>query len=83
MWISIEKQMKRDGSKKHYDRLDKLMRSEQERQVSSLEDSKCDVINETRDAQRISVVNVEVGMKVTINPIWLFIAHECEKKTWQ
>lgn len=52
------------------------------REVSSLEDGKGDVINETRDTQKKSVVSVEVGMKVTINPIWLSVAHVCEK-TWQ
>ena len=52
------------------------------REFSSLEDGKGDVINETRDIQKISVVSVEVGMKVTINSIWLSIADVCEK-TWQ
>lgn len=48
------------------------------REVSSLEDGKGDVINETRDTQKISVVSVEVGMQVTIKPIWLSIADVCE-----
>ena len=49
------------------------------REVSSLEDGKGDVINETRNTHKISVVSVEVGMKVTINSIWLSIAYVCEK----